>query len=109
MITGVWHIPWTITQKMEEIKSMISQLNFQIQHIFREANQLADHIANTVSNQENSRKFLSFNQLTSKGKSILVTDKKRIPTVRIKTRKIKQQAHGDNEIQRFTTTSYTPS
>lgn len=86
---------------------MISQLNFQIQHIFREANQLADHIANTVSNQEISNQFLSFNHLTSKGRKILITDKKEIPTVRIKTRKIKQQAHEDKEMQSPTTTTCT--
>lgn len=33
-----------IAEKIEEIKEMMNRLNVQIQHTFREAYQLADHI-----------------------------------------------------------------
>ncbi|WMV43391.1 hypothetical protein MTR67_036776 [Solanum verrucosum] len=66
----------------------MEQLNVQIQHIFREANQLADYIANTAINQEGIQLFHSFSQLTSMGRKILNMDKSGVPTIRIKTRKI---------------------
>lgn len=66
----------------------MEQLNVQIQHIFREANHLADYIANTTMDQEGIQQFHSFSQLASMGRKILNMDKSGVPTIRTKTRKI---------------------
>ncbi|KAH0651617.1 hypothetical protein KY285_031747 [Solanum tuberosum] len=52
MIVKNWKIPWEFAEKMEDIHEMVTQINVNVQHIFREANQLADFVANTAINRE---------------------------------------------------------
>ncbi|KAH0725552.1 hypothetical protein KY284_001417 [Solanum tuberosum] len=77
-IRGEWKIPW---EKIEEIKEIASQV---IIHIFREANQLADFIANIAIDQEGIQQFHSFIQLRSMEKTILNMDKSQLPTIRVR-------------------------
>uniref|UniRef100_M1AL57 RNase H family protein n=1 Tax=Solanum tuberosum TaxID=4113 RepID=M1AL57_SOLTU len=75
MIIRNWRIPWELVEKMEEIQEMIHQMNVQVKHIFREANMLADCIANTAVYTVEKQEFHNFNQLTSMGRRILNIDK----------------------------------
>lgn len=68
MIRGEWRIPQKFIEKMGDIKDMISQLNNQVSHIFREANQLANFITNTPINKEEIQQFHNFTQLPSMGR-----------------------------------------
>ncbi|KAK6780201.1 hypothetical protein RDI58_022385 [Solanum bulbocastanum] len=83
IIRSTWKVPWEITEKIEEIKETMNRLNVQIEHTFREANQLANHITNTAISQAELQQFHSFNQLSSMGRRILNTDRRGIPTIRI--------------------------
>ncbi|WMV30684.1 hypothetical protein MTR67_024069 [Solanum verrucosum] len=67
---------------------MIKVSNTQITHIYREANQLADFITNTIIDQEGKLQYQLFYQLPSKARGILNMDKQQISAIRIKTRKI---------------------
>ena len=50
--TDKWKIPWQLTIQIEEIKQLIRQLQIMIKHLFREANQLVDKLANVVFDQQ---------------------------------------------------------
>lgn len=75
MIIRNWRIPWELVEKMEEIQEMIHQMNVQVKHISREANMLADCIANTSVYTVEKQEFHNFNQLTSMGRRIHNIDK----------------------------------
>ncbi|KAH0755025.1 hypothetical protein KY290_025295 [Solanum tuberosum] len=94
MINESWRIPWEIVEKMEDIQEIIQQLNVEVCHVFREANQLADFIANTTINTEQKMIFQYFHQLPSLGKKILNIDKHQVPSIRIRTRKIYNNING---------------
>lgn len=47
-----WKIPWEIVELVEYIFIMMEEYNVQIKHRFREANQLADYIADTTVQTE---------------------------------------------------------
>ncbi|KAH0679660.1 hypothetical protein KY284_020745 [Solanum tuberosum] len=96
MIVKNWRIPWSISERMDDIHVMVEQINMQVQHIFRETNQLADYVANTAINTEAKQVFLNFNQLPSKGRKLLNIDKHNIPSFRIKTRRINIDNNGQH-------------
>lgn len=77
-----------MVEKMEEITEIVNQLNVQIKHIFREANQLVDFITNTTINQDSIDQFHSFIQMLRTGRKILNMDKIQIPTLRVSARRI---------------------
>ncbi|KAK4722151.1 hypothetical protein R3W88_012384 [Solanum pinnatisectum] len=81
---------------MDDIHAIVEQINVQVQHIFREANQLADYVANTAINKEAKQVFFNFNQLPSRGRKLLNIDKHKIPLVRIKTRRINIDNNGQH-------------
>lgn len=60
-----------------------------IHRTFREANQLADIIINTIFEQEKKYQYWGFSQLPSKACRILNINKSQIPSFWIKTRRIK--------------------
>lgn len=89
MVIGFWTIPQDIEDKVEEIRDYIKSGNFQITHIFREANQLEDLIINIAINQEKKVQFFSFLQLPTTTKKVLNNDKYQLPYfIRIRTRRI---------------------
>ncbi|KAK4718726.1 hypothetical protein R3W88_017064 [Solanum pinnatisectum] len=79
---------------MEDIHNTLGKITVNVRHIFREANQLADCIANSAVNTEDKQIFLNFQQLPSKGRKFLNIDKYQVPSVRIKTRKINSYNNG---------------
>nr|XP_033516386.1 uncharacterized protein LOC117280749 [Nicotiana tomentosiformis] len=47
-----WEPPWSIANQMDEIKTLLSKGAFQIFHVLRECNKLADHLANLTLDQQ---------------------------------------------------------
>lgn len=48
-IRGEWKIPWEILEIIEDIKNLVEGKNVQYSHIYREGNQLADALANSIA------------------------------------------------------------
>lgn len=86
-----WKVPWEVVEVFEENQRHIQQQNIHINHIYREGNQLVDYIANEAANEETSLKYEHFNQLPSRARQILNTDKAQVPALRIRTKPIKIQ------------------
>ncbi|PHT39376.1 hypothetical protein CQW23_22949 [Capsicum baccatum] len=78
MIKGEWKIPWLLAEIIDEIRSRSMQLNMHISHTYREANQLADYMANIAIEHDQMLQFHEFNQLPSQAKKIINMDKQQI-------------------------------
>ncbi|XP_015165784.1 uncharacterized protein [Solanum tuberosum] len=89
MLAHNWKILWELLEMLENIQGIMSQMNTTVKHNFREANQLADYIANLAIDKEEKQQFQHYNQIPSMGMKILSIDKHQIPSIRVKTRKIK--------------------
>ncbi|KAG5605695.1 hypothetical protein H5410_027187 [Solanum commersonii] len=76
MVQNNWKVPWQQIQKIQEIQELLASTQAQIQRVFREANKLANKLANEA--------------LECRG--IMNMDKAEIPSILIKTRKITVQA-----------------
>lgn len=81
IIRGVWKIPWNIREKINEIKLL---LQANIQHIYREANQLADNLVNQALDKEGSLICHNFQKLPKQCKKMINSDKAQICTLCIK-------------------------
>lgn len=93
MINRDWKIPWRAIEIMKEVKDIMGELNIHVNHIYREANQLADLIANIAINQVEKLQFNSFIQLPTAAKMILNMDKHQVPSLRIRTRRFNIHNH----------------
>ncbi|WMV43438.1 hypothetical protein MTR67_036823 [Solanum verrucosum] len=88
MLLKQWKVPWSQVKNIEDIQRNISMKQVQIRHIFREANQFADYLANMALDQAEKIQVRSFYNLPSKGRRIINIDKQQILSLRIKTRRI---------------------
>ncbi|KAH0661911.1 hypothetical protein KY284_026842 [Solanum tuberosum] len=88
MITNQWRIPWAYAEKIEDIQRSITSRQVHVKHMFREANNLADYLANAALDQTETVQAHGFYDLSSKGRRIINTEKHKIPSLRIKTRRI---------------------
>lgn len=79
-----WRIPWELTHIIEECMHIMEDVNIQVVHVYREANQLADFMANLAIHSDGTQKFHTFSQLPSQARGILNTDKHQIPILRIR-------------------------
>lgn len=52
---------WELVEIIEEIRSMMQQMRVQIIHIFREANRLANNIANEATDEMALKQLQHFN------------------------------------------------
>lgn len=66
-IPGIWKPPWIIEDEVEEIKRMIEMCNEMVMYIYREGNQLADHLVNYALDSRNIECH-GFHQLDTQGK-----------------------------------------
>lgn len=46
VVNGVWTIPWSMVESVEEIKELSARCNVTISHTLREGNRLVDYLAN---------------------------------------------------------------
>ncbi|XP_070043193.1 uncharacterized protein [Nicotiana tomentosiformis] len=67
-----------------KIKETISMLNIQINHCYREANQLLDSLAKRAVETQQPSHFYSSHQLSRQAKGLLLLDKDQIPCIRNK-------------------------
>lgn len=74
IINREWTCPWNLENYLEQIRRLKINKHIQVQHILREGNQLADHLANHAINIGEFI-FISFQQLQSKENRILNSDK----------------------------------
>nr|XP_033511835.1 uncharacterized protein LOC117276617 [Nicotiana tomentosiformis] len=87
VLEDVWEPPWSISNQVDEIKSLLSKGMFQVIHVLREGNKLADHLANLTLDQQHMMQAHSFWELESEGRKILNNDKLQIPYLRVRTAK----------------------
>lgn len=73
-------------EEVEETLKLMEEKEIQVDHVLREANQLADYIANTTINSEEKHVFSSFIQLPMMARKLINMDKHEIPSLQIKTR-----------------------
>ncbi|KAH0708987.1 hypothetical protein KY284_010414 [Solanum tuberosum] len=87
-----WKVPWERVEQVEECRVLMEITKVRIQHTLREGNNLADFIANAVIGAVGLVQFNTFISLPTKGKCILNMDKAQVPSLRIRTRPIKNRA-----------------
>lgn len=63
IITEIWEIPWQIRKYMEEIKQHMTETQAESHHIYREANYLADSLANHAFEKGRKLQFHTFQYL----------------------------------------------
>jgi len=93
MIRREWQRPWQQVEIIKEIQELMLITHSSIKHVFREANKLADMLANEVYEHETLIEIQSSNQLSVESKQILNIDKAQLPTLRIKTRRIRVKGY----------------
>ncbi|XP_070034648.1 uncharacterized protein LOC142175248 [Nicotiana tabacum] len=52
VLDEIWEPPWSIANQVDEIKSLLSRGVFHLDHVLREGNKLADHLANVTLDQQ---------------------------------------------------------
>lgn len=67
----------------------MKRLQVQVQHIYREGNQLADILANTAFSNSGKHVFHSFKDLPTTARRIVNSDKSQTPYIRIRTKQVK--------------------
>lgn len=75
MIRKEWRVPGNLTYRIEEIQITVWRMSVHVNHIFREANQLKNYIANTTINSKVKQQFHNFMDLPNKGRKLVNTDK----------------------------------
>ncbi|KAH0636108.1 hypothetical protein KY290_036536 [Solanum tuberosum] len=88
-----WKIPWKLSDQIEEIKHHINESRCIMKHVFREANQVADKLANITLNQQIPITVSNFTQLPKECRVLMNIDKAQISTLRIKTMRININIH----------------
>jgi len=88
MIKTEWKIPWHLEEEIQNIQRIMQERNIGIRHVLREANQLADALANEAYEQQQKIRIQSEGLLPRACKGIARLDRIQIPSIRIKTRKI---------------------
>ncbi|KAH0639790.1 hypothetical protein KY285_036376 [Solanum tuberosum] len=82
VLEGKWATPWIITDLVEEIKTILKDIQYTFHHIMREGNQLADYLANKAI-EKGTCKYEDFNSLEPDGRRILNSDKSQTPYIQI--------------------------
>ncbi|XP_075104777.1 uncharacterized protein LOC142178886 [Nicotiana tabacum] len=83
VITREWKPPWVIEEEVKEIRQMLMLRNGRITHIFREGNNLADHLANYALDQ-GVIECHSFHHLDTQGRRLVNGHKIQCPFLRVK-------------------------
>lgn len=95
MILQQWRILWELTEKIEEIMKLLSQLQVNNMHTFREGNGVTNALANETMEPQASKEYHNYRELSRAIKG-LINNKEEVPYVRVKTRKI-NNIHGQEQ------------
>lgn len=79
---------------MEDILKIMDCSTVIIRHVYKEANQLADNIANSAFYTSHNQQFRTFMDLPSLARRILNIDKHQISSIRISTKSQHQNKQG---------------
>lgn len=77
-----WNYPWNLVDYVDHIWAIMKNKQVQYQHILREGNQLANHLAN-LAIDKGYFTIKSFQQLEIIGRKILNSDKLQYPYIRL--------------------------
>ncbi|XP_055800831.1 uncharacterized protein LOC129870195 [Solanum dulcamara] len=83
ILTGDWKPPWIIADWIQQVEEYKRDLDVLFKHTLREANKLADALANYALDEGPMQCYL-FKDLTVHMRRILNSDKSQIPYLRIK-------------------------
>lgn len=89
VLTNEWQCPWSLLDIKEQILTLLQEKEVKFMHILREGNQLADYYSNLAIDKGNFE-VNSFQQLDSKARRILNSDKMQCPYIRVTSRKERQ-------------------
>ncbi|XP_070022747.1 uncharacterized protein [Nicotiana sylvestris] len=84
MLKGEKETNYIMANITEGITQMRSTTNININHCYREANQLADRLAKLANKAQNGAFFFSSQQLPKAAKGPFLLDKSQVPSIRIK-------------------------
>lgn len=84
MILGKCKIPWKLQRDITTIQQMVQQNNIQIQHCFREGNEVADLLSKHAHNLNNMAIFLEESELPREVRGAIRIDRIQLPTFRIR-------------------------
>lgn len=83
IVGGTWVPPWTVVDYVEEINDLMERCNVRITHITREANKLADYLANYALDSGDIEVH-AIDQLGAQGKRVVTSDKLQCPYLRVR-------------------------
>ncbi|XP_059310637.1 uncharacterized protein LOC132061989 [Lycium ferocissimum] len=98
IIQRTWEVPWQIFTTMEEIWNLMEGKTVVVEHIFREGNKVADHLAN-LALDKGDFVATNFMEMDIQGRKLVNSDKMEI--LYIKIRKCKQHLMIGREWRRF--------
>ncbi|XP_060190463.1 uncharacterized protein LOC132619636 [Lycium barbarum] len=83
IVQRVWEVPWQIVSMMEEIWQLVEGKTIVVNHIYREGNKVADHLANLALDSGN---FVAnnFMEMDTHGRKLVNSDKLEEPYMRIR-------------------------
>ncbi|CAK9135409.1 unnamed protein product [Ilex paraguariensis] len=75
-------VPWRLQGFMEQIWRLLGGLNFQLRHVYREANMIADFLASLAVQTQVCTEFSSQSSLPLSGRMLIHQDQSGMPTAR---------------------------
>lgn len=76
-------VPWRISDEINEFRSLREQTVFNLNHCFRESNQVADKLASLSHDSLQNQPFHNFDELPRQVRGIMNMDKWSLPAFRI--------------------------
>lgn len=74
IILKEWRVPWNIKGQIEQIQEIAVNKSITFKHTYREANQLADTLANLALEENKDIQYSSFQQLSKECRGIINLD-----------------------------------
>ena len=84
MVLGKCSCAWPYLSLLSQIKELLRGVDFQIRHVYREANRVANGLANQAVRTRNSSEFSGSLCLPSDVRLALLQDVRGMPVLRVK-------------------------
>lgn len=81
ILDEVWEPPWSLINQVGDMRTLMAKGVFQVVHVMREDNKLADHLANMTLEQHAIVQVNSFADLDTQGRRILNSESYKYPTL----------------------------